>query len=62
MFANANSEFKDLLDSLGLAGFKDVRWADELVSNLSAAFDLVQREEVRAAAANTASAKAFSAQ
>ena len=60
MFANANSEFKDLLDSLGLVGFKDVRWADELVSNLSAAFDLVQREEVRAAAANAATGQAFS--
>jgi hypothetical protein len=51
MFEGANKEFKDVLDALGLAGFNEVRWSDELVTNLSAAFDLVQREGVRAAAA-----------
>jgi hypothetical protein len=44
MFGRANTEFAELLDVLGVAGFKDVRWDDELVANLSAAFDLIQRE------------------
>ncbi len=44
MFGRANKEFAELLDVLGVAGFKDVRWEDELVANLSAAFDLIQRE------------------
>jgi hypothetical protein len=44
MFGRANKEFAELLDVLGVAGFKDVRWDDELVANLSAAFDLIQRE------------------
>lgn len=48
MFANANKEFKDVLESLGISQFNDVRWPDELIANLSAAFDLVQREEARA--------------
>ncbi len=51
MFTGANKEFKDVLDALGLAGFNDVRWSEELVTNLSSAFDLIQREGVRAAAA-----------
>lgn len=44
MFEAANKEFSDVLDALGIAGFKDVRWSDELIANLSSAFDLVQRE------------------
>lgn len=44
MFETANKEFKDVLEALGVAGFNDVRWADELVANLAAAFDLIQRE------------------
>lgn len=45
MFAGANSEFKDVLDALGLKGFEDARWSDDLVGNLAAAFDLIQREQ-----------------
>ena len=45
MFANADKEFKDVLDALGVSGFNDARWDDELIGNLAAAFDLIQREQ-----------------
>ena len=45
MFAAANKEFKDVLDALGVSGFNDARWDDELVANLAAAFELIQREQ-----------------
>lgn len=44
MFQEANTEFRDVLDALGVAGFKDVSWSDDLIANLAAAFDLIQRE------------------
>jgi hypothetical protein len=45
MFEGANTEFRDVLEALGVAGFNEVRWDAELVANLSAAFDLIQREQ-----------------
>ena len=39
MFERANKEFKDVVDLLGVGGFKDVRWPDALIDQLSAAFD-----------------------
>ena len=39
MFAQANKEFKDVVDVLGVGGFKDVRWPDPLIEDLAAAFD-----------------------
>lgn len=50
MFSAANKEFGDVLDALGVAGFKDARWDDELIANLAAAFDLVRQDAVRASA------------
>jgi hypothetical protein len=45
MFEGANTEFRDVLEALGIGGFNDVRWDAELVANLAAAFDLIQREQ-----------------
>jgi len=39
MFAAANREFKDVLDELGIAGFSDVRWNEEMLGEFAAAFD-----------------------
>jgi hypothetical protein len=44
MFEAANKEFRDVLDALGVAGFKDVCWSDDLIANLAAAYELIQRE------------------
>jgi hypothetical protein len=44
MFADANKEFGDVLETLGVKGFGDARWDAELIANLTAAFDLLQRE------------------
>lgn len=39
MFAQANKEFKDVLDELGVGGFDEVSWRSEMVGELAAAFD-----------------------
>lgn len=43
MFEQANKEFKDVVDVLGVGGFKDVRWSDGLIEDLAAAFDATAR-------------------
>ncbi len=42
MFEKANSEFAEVMSVLGVKGFKDVRWPDELVEELMNAFDASQ--------------------
>ncbi len=39
MFERANVEFKDVLEVLGVRGFKDVRWPDSLIGELEISFD-----------------------
>ena len=39
MFAQANKEFKDMLDALGVAGFDEVRWRVEAINEFATAFD-----------------------
>ena len=39
MFAQANKEFKDMLDALGVAGFDEVRWPAEAINEFATAFD-----------------------
>jgi hypothetical protein len=39
MFAQANAEFKDVLDELNVAGFADVCWRDDMIAEVAAAFD-----------------------
>lgn len=43
MFALANTEFKDVLDELGVNGFDEVRWPQTLVDELVHAFDVSQK-------------------
>ena len=43
MFEQANKEFKDVVDVLGVGGFNDVRWPDALVDDLAAAFDMTAK-------------------
>ena len=43
MFAQVNKEFKDVLDVLGVKGFDDVRWSEELIQELMAAFEASHR-------------------
>ena len=40
MFAQANKEFKDVVDELGVRGFDDARWSDEAIAEFAAAFDV----------------------
>ncbi|MCE9523452.1 MAG: hypothetical protein K8S25_13600 [Alphaproteobacteria bacterium] len=39
MFAQANKEFKDVLDVLRVSGFDDVHWHKDMIAEFSAAFD-----------------------
>lgn len=39
MFGQANKEFKDVLDEIGLNGYEDVRWSDAMLAEFAAAFD-----------------------
>lgn len=39
MFAQVNKEFKDVLDELGISGYDDVRWTDNMIREFAAAFD-----------------------
>lgn len=39
MFERVNAEFKDVLDELGVGGFKEARWPAEHVAEFAAAFD-----------------------
>lgn len=39
MFDSANAEFAEVMNVLGVKGFKDVRWPDELIEELMNAFD-----------------------
>jgi hypothetical protein len=39
MFERVNAEFKDVLRELGVKGFEDVRWRDDVIAELAAAFD-----------------------
>ena len=39
MFAQADKEFKDVLDELGVGGFDEVSWRSEMIDELAAAFD-----------------------
>ena len=47
MFAQVNKEFKDVLDLLGVGGYDDVRWSDEMIAEFAGAFDASQREAQR---------------
>ncbi len=40
MFEQANDEFKDVLDELGVTGFHEARWSGETIGELTAAFDV----------------------
>jgi hypothetical protein len=39
MFESANVEFAEVMNVLGVKGFKDVRWPEELIDELMNAFD-----------------------
>jgi len=39
MFAQANKEFKDVLDELGAGGFDEVSWREDMIHEFAAAFD-----------------------
>jgi hypothetical protein len=39
MFESANAEFAEVMNVLGVKGFKDVRWPEELIEELMNAFD-----------------------
>lgn len=39
MFAQANKEFDDALDEIGVGGFDDVSWRPEMIREFAAAFD-----------------------
>jgi hypothetical protein len=39
MFETANAEFAEVMSVLGVKGFREVRWPDELVEELMNAFD-----------------------
>ena len=39
MFAQANKEFKDVLDELSVGGFDEVSWRSEMIGEFAAAFD-----------------------
>ena len=39
MFAQANKEFKDVLDELSVGGFQEVSWRSEMIGEFAAAFD-----------------------
>jgi hypothetical protein len=39
MFAQANKEFKDVLDEIGVGGFDEVSWRPEMIREFAAAFD-----------------------
>lgn len=39
MFEQANREFKDVLDQLGVSGFDDVAWTADMLNECAAAFD-----------------------
>lgn len=43
MFELANTEFKDVLDELGVNGFNDVRWPQTLIDELVHAFETSQK-------------------
>jgi hypothetical protein len=43
MFAQANAEFKDVLDELGVNGFKEACWRAEMIGELAAAFDVTHK-------------------
>jgi hypothetical protein len=39
MFETANVEFAEVMSVLGVKGYKDVRWPEELIEELMNAFD-----------------------
>jgi len=39
MFAAANRELRDVLNELGVNGYTDVRWSDDMIAELATAFD-----------------------
>jgi len=43
MFAQANAEFKDVLDELGVKGFKEACWRVDMIGELAAAFDATHK-------------------
>ena len=44
MFAQANAEFKDVLDVLKVGGFADVSWKAEMTAELATAYDTTHRK------------------
>lgn len=44
MFASANAEFKDVLDELGVNGFKEACWRAEMIGELAATYDATQKK------------------
>jgi hypothetical protein len=45
MFAQANREFKDVLDELRVSGFADVCWTPEMIAELATAYDVTHRKK-----------------
>lgn len=44
MFESANAEFAEVMNALGVKGFKDVRWPDDLIQELMNAFDAARKD------------------
>jgi len=45
MFAQANREFKDVLNELGVNGFADACWSSEMIAELAAAYDATHKKK-----------------
>ena len=45
MFAQANREFKDVLDELGVNGFADACWSSETIAEFAAAYDATHKRK-----------------
>lgn len=45
MFAQANAEFKDVLDELRVSGFADASWTPEIIGELASAYDVTHRKK-----------------
>lgn len=39
MFAQANKELRDVLNELGVKGYSEARWSEEMISEMTSAFD-----------------------
>jgi hypothetical protein len=48
MFAQANKELRDVLKELGVDGYTEARWSNEMIGELTAAFDESHSKHVQA--------------